>query len=166
LVKQVKKVRHRLKKLGKKLRKDKHKTNASAEAIEAALKYADMADDLSDFFEKETYYKKKEAYLKSIEPCFNTLTKLRTNSLCTICSGRAEKFVENNRLRISKDTCVEVVKSCATTWSFIYQFMQNAKAISTISRVYKTIKRGKKGKKFSRRKSKGPDTSAKSGVIV
>jgi hypothetical protein len=166
IVKKIADIETRIRTIGDYVKKYKHKCHASNESIQAAIKYSDVIDQLLIFFEEKNYRAKKKRFLKEADSCFTKVKDFRLNTLCLKCSGRAQSFVEDNRLRISQDTCLDMVQACAGSWNFMYEFMQGVKAITTVTNVRRSMYRSSSRSKWKRKAGKGPDTSMKSNVIV
>ena len=47
-----------------------------------------------------------------IDTCWRDMSRVRSNSLCSICSGRSEVFFSKDRAVIKGETCHRLMDSC------------------------------------------------------
>ena len=59
---------------------------------------------------------------KSIDSCWKTMKKARSNSLCPSCSGRSELFFERGKAIISENVCAVIMNDCSSWFSQISRF--------------------------------------------
>ena len=70
---------------------------------------------------------------KDSEQCWNLMTKIRTSSVCSVCSGRSQLFFEGARMLIPEKTCSLIVENC---YSFFAETLRLTKtAFSLITEV-------------------------------
>ena len=62
--------------------------------------------------------------------CWNKMAEIRSNSLCSTCSGRSLVFFRENKGVISDSSCSSIIASCKHTFEIMVEFMQGIDAIS------------------------------------
>ena len=76
--------------------------------------------------------------IKSINSCWSQMSELRTNSLCSICSGRHKLFFSGSKALISDETCTGILNTCADSFEHFIDFITGMKNFAT------TLKNGLK----------------------
>ena len=67
-----------------------------------------------------------ESVNASANACWSHLAKIRSASLCSVCSGRSEKFFKEDKAMIKVSTCEVMMDKCETHFTDLVQFIQNA----------------------------------------
>jgi hypothetical protein len=158
-------IKYRVQKISTALNSATLKARASPDAIARAKNYATNFKEVLDFFDERRYKPMKEKFFSSVKTCFQKVKEFRLNALCTQCSGRASMFLEGSKMRMSAESCTDIVKECVGQWDFMYQFMQSLKTINFMGKVNKTI--GKTtGDELKTDSEQGPETSENSKSII
>ena len=72
-----------------------------------------------------------------MQACWREMAKLRSSSVCTICSGRSEFFFRGQKSIISGDICNQIVQKCFSTFIILARASEIAgKLLVTISNFY------------------------------
>lgn len=136
ILKRIWEVRKRMEKIKTWLANSASDTSkVDATALTTAQYYANNSDDMLDFFDTEVYNKMKTEFKGKVKDCFAEVRDFRRGVFCSMCSGRAASFASTNKLRMSGNACVSIVKKCARPWRFMYQFMQSLRSIRLLSKV-------------------------------
>lgn len=53
---------------------------------------------------------------ETIQSCLNTMTSIRSASLCGACSGRSARYFSNGKAMVSQSDCLAVTKTCQPLW--------------------------------------------------
>lgn len=69
--------------------------------------------------------------IKSINSCWSQMSELRTNSLCSICSGRHKLFFSGTKALISDETCTGILNTCADSFEHFIDFITGMKNFAT-----------------------------------
>ena len=69
--------------------------------------------------------------IKSINSCWSQMSELRTNSLCSICSGRHKLFFSGSKALISDETCTGILNTCADSFEHFIDFITGMKNFAT-----------------------------------
>lgn len=70
------------------------------------------------------------------ERCLNKTAALRTNSLCSICSGRSENFFSKGKAVMSVVDCKDTIDVCRMSWKFMIRLVESmATAENIMSRI-------------------------------
>ena len=67
----------------------------------------------------------------NITRCWSKMSELRSNSLCSICSGRHKLFFVNQKALISEETCTDILEICLSSFNHILDFIQGMKIFAT-----------------------------------
>lgn len=59
------------------------------------------------------------------ESCLNKTAALRTNSLCSICSGRSENFFSQGKALMSIVDCKDTIDVCRIPWKFMIRLVES-----------------------------------------
>lgn len=74
----------------------------------------------------------RERFSQGKEKCNHKLKQIRSNSLCSICSGRSTLFFNNEKLLIPENSCQEIVQECKHTWKDIMTLMKHKRFFESI----------------------------------
>ena len=90
-----------------------YKINSRISAAKAFLEDAKNINALDLNFKKVKHGKNfKEVFQESSEKCWNTVSRLRSSSICSLCSGRAEGFFKREKGMSTVNYCTEALTSC------------------------------------------------------
>ena len=71
--------------------------------------------------------------------CALKINQLRSQSVCSYCSGRSEIYFLNSKAVISEETCSDFINSCFDAWTMLIQIMNGMKKIGELSRDIRRI---------------------------
>lgn len=71
------------------------------------------------------------------ELCLNKTAALRTNSLCSICSGRSEEFFSQGKALMSVVDCKDIIDACRIPWKFMMRLVES---MATAEKIMTRIK--------------------------
>lgn len=114
-------------------------TRIDPNLVTRATQISENAEKLTEQIRPENFSKGKSEYLKNIKECFETIKTFRSGALCGICSGNSSALLSEGRVKITKDTCVKITGVCAKSWQFMFETMQNIKAIQTVAKIEQAI---------------------------
>jgi len=103
-------------------------------------KLVTTANDKYIFYEIFFSFKAKnitEKYAASNEKCWNKMIQMRSSSLCSSCSGRANLFFSKNRANIYHRTCSYVIKDCWFSFKVASQYFKTLSSLGFVIRLKK-----------------------------
>lgn len=74
---------------------------------------------------KSSVEKIKKDFGSQSDRCINHIEKVRGNALCSICSGRSEKYFHGDKMLIAPQACFSLVESCGQ----MFMMLTSIKAI-------------------------------------
>lgn len=64
-------------------------------------------------------------YKNEIEKCVDVVFKIRSNALCSTCSGRSKQFFDKDRGLVTESICRSVLDSCSQTYENLLLIIEN-----------------------------------------
>ena len=66
-----------------------------------------------------------------VRACLSKMIRIRSNSLCSICSGRFEVFFQKGKALISEQTCEDILQTCASSFEHILTYVEEIGRFAT-----------------------------------
>ena len=77
----------------------------------------------------ETLTYREQNYKDKAQGCFDSISEIRKNALCTICSNRVADNYDGNVLRVQHKTCDNLLRDCYTTFRYMLTVMGTVRPI-------------------------------------
>ena len=102
--------------------KQENKTNPKKIAF-----YREWVNPVHQEFVKmvESFSSREYSGRQSFNKCWDTMAKIRSNSLCSICSARSEVFFREEKALVSEKKCDKVMEDCIPSFKEIFSFLTN-----------------------------------------
>ena len=80
------------------------------------------------------------SFRRSSQGCWMEMTKLRSKSLCFICSGRSNIFIKKSKAILKQETCSRILNSCTSEFQLLLKVVNGSKRFLQLLR--KSLEKG------------------------
>ena len=73
----------------------------------------------------------KKILIIKVRACLSKMIRIRSSSLCSICSGRFKMFFQKRKALISEETCEDILQTCASSFEHFLTYVEEIGRFAT-----------------------------------